>query len=139
MSFADVLKADLADYQYKDGKYTKVGKRTKTGSLFVSQLLPPVVEVLEKYNGSLPHISNQEYNRLLKQIGENLDIKTKLHSHLARHTFATLMLRNGVPVASLQSMLGHRKITQTMKYAKILSDTVSGEYSRVEKILFDKE
>ena len=139
MSFADVLKADLADYQYKDGKYTKVGKRTKTGSLYVSQLLPPVVEVLEKYNGRLPHISNQEYNRLLKQMGEILNIKIKLHSHLARHTFATLMLRNGVPVASLQSMLGHRKITQTMKYAKILSDTVSGEYSRVEKVLFDKE
>lgn len=138
MAFADMMKTKLSDYDKRDGKYIKVGKRTKTGSVFVTQLLPPVVRILEKYGGSLPHITNQEYNRLLKSIGVILDLKPKLHSHLARHTFATIMLKNGVSIENLQSMMGHRKITQTLKYAKVLAESVTREFSRIEDLLFNK-
>ena len=138
MAFADMMKTKLSDYEKRDGKYIKVGRRTKTGSVFVTQLLPPVVRILEKYGGSLPRITNQEYNRLLKSIGIILDLKPKLHSHLARHTFATVMLKNGVSIENLQSMMGHRKITQTLKYAKVLAESVTREFSRIEDILFNK-
>ena len=138
MAFADMMKTKLSDYDKRDGKYIKVGRRTKTGSVFVTQLLPPIVRILEKYGGSLPHITNQEYNRLLKSIGVILDLKPKLHSHLARHTFATIMLKNGVSIENLQSMMGHRKITQTLKYAKVLAESVTREFSRIEDLLFNK-
>ena len=96
------------------------------------------MRILEKYGGSLPHITNQEYNRLLKSIGVILNLKPKLHSHLARHTFATIMLKNGVSIENLQSMMGHRKITQTLKYAKVLAESVTREFSRIEDLLFNK-
>lgn len=32
---------------------------------------------------------------------------TRVHSHLARHTFATRMLRMGVKIENLSKMLGH--------------------------------
>ncbi|HEA22946.1 MAG TPA: hypothetical protein ENH87_18785 [Pricia antarctica] len=44
-----------------------------------------------------------------------------LTTHLARHTFpTTLTLTKGVPIDSVKRMLGHRSLTSTQMYAKVL-------------------
>jgi site-specific recombinase XerD len=58
-------------------------------------------------------------------------IKIKMHSHLARHTFATWMLRNGAKIENVSRMLGHTNITQTQRYAKVLAQSVHEEFERV--------
>jgi site-specific recombinase XerD len=65
-------------------------------------------------------------------------IKTRLHSHLARHTFATLMLRNGAKIENVSRMLGHTNITQTQRYAKVLARSVNDEFDKMEKKLTTK-
>lgn len=57
--------------------------------------------------------------------------------HVARHSFATLMLSKGISVESIAKMLGHTELKTTMIYAKILEEKVIGEVNRVEDSLMD--
>ena len=74
----------------------------------MSVLLPPVVAVLEKYGWKVPKMDYADYSRQLKMIGVMAGIKTRMHSHLARHTFATNMLSNDVKIQNVSKMLGTR-------------------------------
>jgi site-specific recombinase XerD len=42
------------------------------------------------------------------------------------------MLSNGVKVQNLRRMLGHKNIQQTMRYAKVLAQSVHDDYAMVE-------
>lgn len=133
--YTDAQNFDISGYKQVDGKWVSIVARAKTGVPTVSQLLPPAVEVLEKYGMEVPNIGNADYNHCLKALGMAAGIATPLHSHLARHTFATFMLRNGVKVENLARMMGHRRITQTMRYAKVLAQSVHEDFDMVEQIL----
>jgi len=131
LSYSDTQAFDFSQYKKVKGKWINVGERVKTGVAYVSSLLPPAVAVLEKYGWKVPKIDNADYNHLLKVIGTMADIPTKMHTHLARHTFATYMLRQGVKVENLQRMLGHKNIRQTMRYAKVLAESVHEDFDMV--------
>jgi len=135
MAYADLMKFDMRDYRLENGKWVKAGVRTKTSVLFVNQLLPPVVEVIERYDMQIPHISNQEYNRLLKVIGTMANLRFDLHSHVLRHTYVTWVLRHGVPIEIASRMAGHTDIAMTMRYAKILSQDVCNQFTRLEEFV----
>ena len=131
LSYSDTQAFDFSQYKKVKGKWINIGERVKTGVAYVSSLLPPAVSVLEKYGWQVPKIDNADYNHLLKVIGTMADIPTKMHTHLARHTFATYMLRQGVKVENLQRMLGHKNIRQTMRYAKVLAESVHEDFDMV--------
>ena len=131
LSYSDTQAFDFSQYKKVKGKWINIGERVKTGVAYVSILLPPAVAVLEKYGLTVPKIDNADYNHLLKVIGTMADIPTKMHTHLARHTFATYMLRQGVKVENLQRMLGHKNIRQTMRYAKVLAESVHEDFDMV--------
>lgn len=133
LSFSDLMRFDIKEYNKVNGRYVRVGTRVKTGVPFVSMLLQPVVMILKKYNWQIPVVNNADYNRDLKIIGQSAKIDTRLHSHLARHTFATWMLSEGVPIESLSKMLGHTNITQTQRYAKVLAENIMNEFDKIEK------
>ena len=131
LSYSDSQAFDIADYKQVNGKWVNVGERIKTGVAYVSQLLPPVVEILERYNWQTPKINNTKYNTCLKVIQQALGFTSKLHSHLARHTFATWMLANGVPLEHVSKMVGHSNIRQTQRYAKVLPKAVYDDFEKV--------
>lgn len=131
LSYSDTQAFDFSQYKKVKGKWINTGERIKTGVAYVSSLLPPAVAVLEKYGWTVPKIDNADYNHLLKVIGTMADIPTKMHTHLARHTFATYMLRQGVKVENLQRMLGHKNLRQTMRYAKVLAESVHEDFDMV--------
>lgn len=131
LPFSDMQSFDVSDYKWDGKAWRHVGERIKTGVPYVSQLLPPAVKVLEKYSWEIPQISNADYNRHLKSLGQMAGIKTRLHSHLARHTFATWMLRHGVSIENVSKMLGHTNIKQTQRYAKVQAQAVYDDFDRV--------
>ena len=61
---------------------------------------------------------------LLKEIGDVCGIKKNLTYHLARHTFATMILSKGVPIESVSKMLGHTNIRTTQVYARITNKKI---------------
>lgn len=101
------------------------GKRVKTGCTFFTPILPPAMEVLERYDFQLPHISNQKANDYLHVIEEKMSLNKPLTMHVARHSFATLMLSYDIPIENVARMCGHENIKTTMVYAKILKSTIN--------------
>ena len=135
LPYSDMQAFDASDYKYDGEAWKRVGERIKTGVPYVSQLLPPAVKVLEKYGWEIPQLSNADYNRHLKALGQMAGIKTRLHSHLARHTFATWMLSHDIPIEHVSKMLGHTNITQTQRYAKVLAQSVYDDFSKVAETM----
>ena len=139
LPFSDMQAFDMNDYKWDGTKWHNVGTRIKTGVPYVSSILPPALRVLEKYNYKIPKMHNADYNRHLKSLQVMAGIKTRIHSHLARHTFATFMLRNGVKIENVSKMLGHTNITQTQRYAKVLAQSVHDEYDMIAAKLSAKQ
>ncbi len=52
-----------------------------------------------------------------------------LTPHRLRHTLATLLINQGMPITSLQKLLGHRHISNTMIYARVHDETVKQQFS----------
>lgn len=138
LSYSDTQTFNIKNYRLVDGQWSYTGLRIKTGVPYVSVLLPPVVEVLERNSWRVPKIDNADYNRCLKLLGQMAGITTPLHSHLARHTFATFMLRHGVKIENVSKMLGHTNITQTQRYAKVLALSVHEDFERISDLLITK-
>lgn len=134
MSYADTQAFDFSQYRKVDGKWVNVGQRVKTGVQYVVQLSVECERILGKYNWTLPKITNGDYNKCLKALGAAVGIEKKMHSHLARHSFATKMVASHVEIQNVSRMLGHKSITQTQRYAKVLPESVFAEFTRVENI-----
>jgi site-specific recombinase XerD len=76
-------------------------------------------QILAQYNGKLPIVTNQTYNRLLKEIAAVVGIKKHVTSHVARKTAAMQWLNAGVPEETVARMLGHNSTKQLKVYAQV--------------------
>jgi len=63
--------------------------------------------------------ADQVTNRMLKKIAEEVGVKKDISFHSARHTFATYFLDKTDDLATLQRLLGHSEIKQTMVYVHL--------------------
>ncbi len=138
LAYADTQAFDVTQYREIDGQWRFIGERIKTGVPYVSMLLPQAVEVLKRNGWRVPRMTNQRYNQMLKAIGMVIGIE-KLHSHMGRHTFATMMLSNGAKIENVSRMLGHTNIVQTQRYAKVLAKDVYDDFEMVAKKLKSKK
>lgn len=133
MAYTGLAYCDMAVFDYKtmtekSGNTIYIdGERLKTGSKFYTPILPPAMAVLKKYNYQLPVISNQKLNDFLLLVETDLKIKKRVSCHVARHSFATLMLSYNVPIEKTARMLGHKDIKTTQIYAKILKKNVEDQ------------
>ncbi len=115
-----------------DGKKVYIGKRGKTGVEFTVPLLAPALEILNKYHGKLPILSNVKYNDYVKEVAEAAGLSYSLTTHWARHTGGTLLLNAGVPMGIVSKVLGHRSIKMTERiYAKWMPKTIVNEVNKV--------
>ena len=135
LAYSDAEAFDISQYKKVGNKWINTGERIKTGVPYISQLLPPVVKVLKKNDWHVPQIDNAQYNRTLKYIGMAAGISTPLHSHLARHSFATYMLSQGTRIENVGKMLGQTNIRTTQRYAKVLAKDVHDDFDKIEKKL----
>ena len=72
----------------------------------------------------LPVPCNQVMNRYLKEIGNLCGIEKVLTTHVARHTYATVCLSQGVRIENVSKMLGHTSIKMTQHYARVLDSSI---------------
>jgi len=162
LRFSDIEKLKPENvYEFNEGKLKTTVIRIiqkKTKDYLEIALNDYAKEIINKYKGKfttcLPVISNQKTNDHLKDIGSFAEINspvtkveykggkrvdtvvpkyTLLTMHTARHTFATLSLQRQMPVEVLQKILGHRKINNTMIYAKIVDSHKHTEMLNVWK------
>ena len=92
------------------------------------------MRILEQYKHirQFSHIGNNaSANRTLKEIFKKAGIKKYAHFHLARHTFITLCIEEGVPITTVQMMAAHAKIETTRGYAKLGLSVISKDVERI--------
>lgn len=131
MSFGDTQVFDFSQCREHGGRLALVGRRVKTGVEYVVMFDDECMNILRRYGSSLPRITNQEYNVQLKVLGTVAGIRKSLHSHLARHTFATYMLSHKAELSNVSKMLGHTNTLQTQRYAKVLPESVFSDFEKV--------
>lgn len=57
------------------------------------------------------------YNKGLKSIGKKAGIAKNISSHVARHTFATIVRSKGMDLFDLRDFLKHSNVRETQIYA----------------------
>ncbi len=66
---------------------------------------------------------DQVINRQIKEIANRLEINKRISAKTGRHTFATIFLRKTKDVATLQKLLGHSNLKETMIYAHVMDES----------------
>jgi site-specific recombinase XerD len=132
-----------------DGQLWIYTKREKTNTPVKIPVLPKAFEIIEGYKNNprsvyygtiFPLISNQKLNSYLKEIADICEIDKNLTFHLARHTFATsVTLRNGVPIETVSKLLGHKSISTTQIYAKVVENKVGEDMALLKNKLLQRD
>lgn len=132
-SYTDLRAFDAKLVQEVNGMKVYIGSRNKTSKPFTIPILSPAWDILNKYEGKLPIISNVKYNEYLKLVAQASGIDKPVSSHWARHTGATLLLNEGVSMNIVSKICGHSSIKITEQiYAKLLDETVVNAVSGLD-------
>lgn len=74
---------------------------------------------------------NADVNRKLRDIMKKAGIDKRVTFHSSRHTCATTLVYDGVPITSVQKVLGHKKISTTQIYSEVHNQTLVKDLSRL--------
>jgi len=92
----------LIEDDNKGEKYYQVDiQQKKTKELIhipISKKAEPLIEIEKKFSDQVFDISESKVQYWLPKWGDNAKIKKHIHFHMARHTFATRLLRRGVDI-----------------------------------------
>lgn len=123
LRYSDVRKLSPSDL-FKDdlGTYIKfqVTKTKRVQKLYLSDIAQSYLP--EGAKGDKPYFTlsvETNTNRLLRRWSKQVGVDKYITFHVARHTCATMMLNNGVPIEVVSNQLGHRSIATTQIYAKV--------------------
>ncbi|HUF53034.1 MAG TPA: site-specific tyrosine recombinase XerD [Dehalococcoidia bacterium] len=75
-------------------------------------------------------LTRQGFWLILKGYAKSANLSSDITPHTLRHSFATHMLRGGMPLRNVQEMLGHANISTTQVYTHLTSEHVREVYER---------
>ena len=141
--FSDYSRISEIHIKDKNGIKVLEMDQVKTSTKVIVPLNPEAIEILAKYNNTLPKVSEQKMNSNLKEMGKLLDINETIEikkskggleiieqipkhdlimSHTARRTGCTLMYLSGIPLQDIMKISGHKSETQLLKYIKVTKE-----------------
>ncbi len=121
------------------GYYIKL-KEQKTGNI-QNHFIPDSAHALLVKEGTTEgkvfrDIKYSQITRPLKEWLDAAEIDKKISFHNFRHTYATLQLSKGTDIYTLSKMLGHKNVTTTQIYGKVM-DRQKIEASKKLNLEFD--
>jgi integrase len=156
MNFADIieLKPDNIDGGFLHFTRAKT-KRTKKKDLRPIRvvLTPMAIGIIEKYRNIDPsnpflfpileaglspvtcrnrcHRFTRWVNKHMESIRVELGIEQKIGTYAARHSFSTMLKRQGVSTDFIKESLGHSSVLVTENYLDSFTDDVKVEYANL--------
>ena len=155
INVADLINLKFSDIQNGEISFIreKTKDRTRDTKRIYAPITPEMQSIIEKW-GNNPRKSiyifpfmkagddawehekkkknlTKHINDRMKVIGEKLNIG-KITTYVARHTYATVLRNEGVPVSIISPMLGHTSVTTTEIY---LADLESENRARNASLL----
>lgn len=77
-----------------------------------------------------PHqrLGKNALENIIRKIGKKAGLVRRVFPHLLRHTFATFLLRHGMPIQQLQVLMGHSDTSTTLIYAHVDPEQIYASY-----------
>lgn len=140
LRFSDINKLTLQDIT--DGKI-KI-KMTKTDRFIYIPLNEKAKQIISELSaGKIKNIDGRIFN-LPSLININIHLKKIFHAigiekekisfHLSRHTFATVALTLGIDLMTVSKILGHRDLSTTQVYAKIIDEKMTEAMNKFNQL-----
>jgi len=73
-------------------------------------------------------------NDRLKILAQRAGLQKRIHAHILRHSIATHLLQEGMPLEDIQHFLGHNSIESTEKYAQAKFSNAETRTAGAEKL-----
>lgn len=136
---SDVLRLKWGDIHKQDDYTRIIFTQKKTGGLEYLDISAQAAELLGergKPNECVftdihsPSCTNEAIKRWVLRAGINKEITF----HCARHTFAVMMLDLGTDIYTVSKLLGHRELSTTQRYAKVLDKNKQKAVSKIPDI-----
>lgn len=139
LRFSDMQALKWNQVEKENGRYRLIFKQKKTNGQEYLNITEQAAQFLGnpenpdklvfkgiKYNATIG-------NHLLKWVLK-AGINKPVTYHSARHTFATMLLSNGVDLYTVSKLLGHKDIGTTQVYAKIISPKMIEAINKFPKL-----
>lgn len=157
LSHVGMRATELCSLKIKDldlsGKFPRLYLKIKGGEIHAPLISDELASLLKKYLNKLRFLAKPEdplfslspYSkkplsrdylaRLVTSIAREQGITKEISPHSCRATVASHLHRNGVPLAEIQDLLGHKSMTTTMMYIR---KTDEEKESAGRKVNFNK-
>ena len=75
-------------------------------------------------------LTRQGFWKLIKEYAKRAEISGDITPHTLRHSFAAHLIENGADLASVQEMMGHKDISSTQVYTKLVKNRIREVYNK---------
>jgi len=150
----EILSIKFKDIDYNSKNITL--NDTKNGDSRKIKITPKVEELLTNLEQGKPNeylfqtYANEKFskipntyiavaNRLFNKDLESNDSKNRVVFHTLRHTFASWLALDDVPIFTIQKLMGHKDINMTMRYAKLSPNAGVDAVMNIERSLIGKQ
>jgi integrase len=118
LRFSDLLRLKIDNVKAFDNKYYIEFVQGKTKVKNIVPLNNYALKYIDKTANKylFPQLTNQHYNRELKEIAEQIGFEKYISFHISRHTFITLSQQIGISLSDVSKIAGHTNIKTTQGY-----------------------
>jgi integrase len=137
---SDILRLKWGDI-HKQGDFTRIiFRQKKTDGQEYLDITPQAAQLMGDPKGINDPIFEDIHspsctNKAVQEWVLNAGIHKKISFHCARHTFATMMLDLGTDIYTVSKLLGHRDLSTTQIYVKVLDKNKQKAVSNIPDIL----
>ena len=137
---SEVTRLNISDINFDTGECIVFGKGAKERKVYINdKTLYHLKEYLKKrkdkeqalfLNKHGTRLQKGSAEAMLHKIGDRANV-TNVHPHRFRRTFATNLVKRGVPIEHVQKLMGHTTLDMTMHYCTINEDSIKFEYKKL--------
>ncbi len=141
---SDILKLRWGDV-FEQGEFTRIiFRQKKTKEQEYLDITPQAAELMGQRGKADELVFTDIHsptctNKAIQEWVLRSGINKKISFHCGRHTFATLMLDIGTDIYTVSKLLGHRELSTTQIYAKVLDKNKQAAVASIPQILKRKE
>lgn len=105
-----------------------LGKGQKERWVVLPQKAMEAITALPRLSTSIwgPHgLTERKAYDWIRKLGKEAGLRTPLHPHALRHSYATHLITAGMNLRTLQELMGHSSLTSTEKYLHLSMDQLA--------------